>query len=265
MNAVLRVLILGGTGEGAALAAALIDAPGIEAISSLAGLLTAPRLPPGRVRVGGFGGVEGLTAHLEAERIDAVVDATHPFAARISANAALACARARVPLAAFVRAPWTRGPGDRWYEVPDLRAAAACVRSFGTRVFLTVGRGQLAEFADLAEPWFLIRAIDAPQAPLPPRHEILLRRPPFALAEEIELMRSRAIDLLVTKNSGGAATSAKLEAARALGIPVAMVQRPPRTATRTVDSVAKAMAWLEGLRERAEDFAPARRQNGWCR
>jgi precorrin-6A/cobalt-precorrin-6A reductase len=250
VNRPLRVLILGGTAEGAALAASLIDVPEIEAISSLAGRVATPRLPPGQVRVGGFGGVDGLTAYLKAERIDAVVDATHPFAARISANAGLACERTCTPLIAFVRAPWLRAEGDCWYEVADMRAAADCVRSFGTRVFLTVGRGQLAEFADLAEPWFLIRAIDVPQGPLPRRHELLLRRPPFTLNEEIELMRSRAIDLLVAKNSGGPSTAAKIAAARELGIPVAIVQRPARPATPTVDSLPGAIAWIGALCER---------------
>lgn len=265
MSRTFRVLILGGTGEGTALAAALVDVPGIEAISSLAGRVAAPRLPPGHVRIGGFGGVDGLTAYVKAERIDAVVDATHPFAARISANAANACAQTGIPLAAFVRTPWTREAGDDWYDVPDMRAAAACVRSFGTRVFLTVGRSQLAEFAELSEPWFLIRAIEAPPGPLPRRHEVLLRRPPFTLAEEVELMRSRAIDLLVAKNSGGDATSAKLAAARELGIAVVMVQRPARPSAHPVDSLVGTIAWIEGVRGGAKDFAPVRRQNRSCR
>lgn len=249
MTAALRVLILGGTEEGAALAARLADAPGIDVVSSLAGRVAAPRLPRGRVRVGGFGGVDGLAAFLVAERIDAVLDATHPFAARISANAAHACYRARVPLAAFVRAPWTRVTGDRWYEVDDMHAAAACVRSSGSRVFLTVGRQELAAFAALERPWFLIRAIDVPADPLPPRRELVLQRPPFALAGEVALMRSRSIDLVVAKNSGGEATYAKIAAARSLGIPVALVRRPERPTTAQVASLPAAVAWIDGLRE----------------
>ena len=238
-----RLLILGGTGEASALARHLADRPGFEIVSSLAGRVAAPVLPPGAVRIGGFGGVEGLAAYLTQERIDAVVDATHPFAARMSANAAEACRRAGVPLLAFVRPAWAAEPGDRWHPVADMAAAAARCRG---RVFLTVGRQELAPFAG-SDACFLIRSIDAPDGPLPAAHELLLKRGPFSLADEIDLLRDYRIDLIVSKNSGGPATYAKIEAARVLGLPVVLVARPARPITDQVHSLDAAAAWLDRL------------------
>lgn len=239
----MRVLILGGTGEASALARHLAERPGLEIVSSLAGRVAAPVLPAGAVRIGGFGGIEGLTAYLADERIGAVVDATHPFAARMSANAAEACGRAGVPLLAFVRPAWTQQPADRWHPVADMAAAAALCRG---RVFLTVGRQELAPFAG-SGAWFLVRSIDPPDGPLPADHELLLKRGPFGLADEIDLLRDYRIDLIVSKNSGGPATYAKVEAARALGLPVVMVERPVRPVTDQAHTLAAVDAWLGRL------------------
>lgn len=221
-----RVLILGGTSEARALAAELVDAPGVEVVSSLAGRVRDPRLPDGAVRVGGFGGVDGLVEWLRDNDIDAVVDATHPFAARITGNAVQACAAIGVPLLVLRRPQWTPGPGDRWHVVPDLRAAAAIVPALGSRVFLTIGRQGVDAFAGVAAR-FLIRAIDSPDVAAPADSEILLARGPFTLGDEIALLREHRVEVLVTKNSGGSSTSAKLDAARALDLPVVMVARSP--------------------------------------
>jgi len=239
----MRVLILGGTGEAALLARHLADRKDLHLISSLAGRVAAPTLPQGAVRVGGFGGIDGLAAYLAEERIDAVVDATHPFAARMSVHAAEACGRMNVPLLGFVRPAWTREPTDRWLPVPDMAAAAALCEG---RVFLTVGRQELAPFAD-NDAWFLIRSIDPPEGALPARHDLLLQRGPFSLTHEIDLLRSSRIDMIVSKNSGGPATYAKIEAARSLGLPVAMVERPPRPITDQAGTLDAVELWLSRL------------------
>ncbi|BDE59349.1 cobalt-precorrin-6A reductase [Prescottella equi] len=221
-----RVLVLGGTGEARMLAARLADAPSVEVISSLAGRVREPVLPVGQVRVGGFGGVDGLTHWLRDNEIDAVVDATHPFAAQITANAAAATARVGVPLLVLRRREWAPGPGDDWHVVRDLAAGAEAVAGLGERVFLTIGRQGVDAFAD-GDGWFLIRAIDPPEVRLPEKAELLLARGPFTVGDEVALLRERRIDVVVTKNSGGALTSAKLEAAREVGVPVVMVARTP--------------------------------------
>lgn len=221
-----RILILGGTRDARDLAARLHGDPTVSVTSSLAGRVRDPVLPVGEVRIGGFGGPDGLAEWLRANRIDAVVDATHPFAARITANAAEASARADVPLLVLRRPGWEPGAGDRWTLVPDLAAAARAVPALGERVFLTIGRQGVDAFADVPG-WFLVRAIDPPDVPMPARSELLLDRGPFTVDDEVSLMRRHRIDVLVTKNSGGALTSAKLEAARELRIPVVMVARSP--------------------------------------
>ncbi|MDH6678749.1 precorrin-6A/cobalt-precorrin-6A reductase [Rhodococcus sp. LBL1] len=221
-----RVLVLGGTSEARRVAARLDPDPTVEVISSLAGRVREPVLPVGQVRIGGFGGVDGLAQWLRDNDIDAVVDATHPFAARITANAAAATRHVGVPLLVLRRAEWSAGPGDRWHVVPDLASAAATASRLGDRAFLTIGRQGVDAFAG-CPGWFLIRAIDPPQVAMPPRSELLLARGPFTVDDEIALMKDRGIDVVVTKNSGGALTSAKLDAARELGIPVVMVARTP--------------------------------------
>ncbi len=208
------------------LAARLDPDPTVEVISSLAGRVREPVLPVGRVRIGGFGGVDRLEQWLRNNEVDAVVDATHPFAARITANAAAATGQLGVPLLVLRRAEWSARAGDRWHVVPDLASAAAEVRRLGERVFLTIGRQGVDAFAGCAGR-FLIRAIDPPAAAVPADSEVLLARGPFTVDDEIALMREHRIDVVVTKNSGGALTSAKLDAARELGIPVVMVARTP--------------------------------------
>ncbi|KOX23798.1 cobalt-precorrin-6X reductase [Streptomyces sp. NRRL F-6491] len=200
--------------------------PRVRVTSSLAGRVARPRLPEGEVRIGGFGGAEGLAAWIGEHAVDAVIDATHPFAERISFHAARAAATAHVPLLALRRPGWVPEEGDDWRDVGSLAEAAAALDGLGDRVFLTTGRMGLAAFADRPE-WFLVRSVDAPEAPVPARAEILLDRGPFTLEGERDLLRRHRIDVLVTKDSGGAATAPKLTAAREAGIPVVVVRRPP--------------------------------------
>jgi precorrin-6A/cobalt-precorrin-6A reductase len=239
-----RILILGGTGEARELAAELVAA-GVDVLSSLAGRVRQPRLPDGPVRVGGFGGAEGLAAFLRAENITAVIDATHPFAGAITANAAQAAAQAGVPLLVLRRPEWEADPA--WEVVAGIKAAAAAVRAWpGESVFLTTGRRDLDAFA--ADEWhrFLVRAVDPPAAgPVPPRMTLVLDRGPYTVAGETALMREHGIGLLVTKNSGGPMTAAKLDAARDLGVQVVMVRRPPLPpGSVAVATVAEAVRWV---------------------
>jgi precorrin-6A/cobalt-precorrin-6A reductase len=236
------ILILGGTGEARELAAAL-NARGIPVTSSLAGRVARPRLPVGEVRVGGFGGPDGIARWLAEHRVAAVVDATHPFAERISASAASACATAGVALLRLERPGWSERPGDRWTWVDDLTGAAAAIRRLGTRGLLTTGRQGLSAFSVLDDVWFLIRCIDPPEPPLPRRHELILGRGPYTLAGELGLIDDHRIDVVVTKDSGGELTAAKLDAARERGLPVIVVRRPPRPGDETVADVAAATAW----------------------
>ncbi|MFE7420502.1 cobalt-precorrin-6A reductase [Rhodococcus sp. NPDC057529] len=243
-----QILILGGTGEARALAAALADVPGVEAVSSLAGRVRDPHLPVGDVRIGGFGGVDGLAEWLRAHPVDAIVDATHPFAAQITSNATDAAHRLGIPIVVLRRPEWSPRPGEHWHGAADLADAAELLPDLGTRVFLTIGRQGVDAFADLHALWFLVRAIDPPDVAMPPQSTLLLARGPFAVADETALMREHRIDVLVTKNSGGGQTDAKLDAARALGVPVLMIRRPPSPpATATVDDVAGAVAWICAL------------------
>lgn len=245
---VLKVLLLGGTREARTLATLLAARGGFQVVSSLAGRVREPRLPEGRVRTGGFGGVDGLTGWLLDNGIDAIVDATHPFAAAITDNAAIAAETARRPIVHLRRPGWTQLPSDRWLRVPALDAAATVVSELGERIFLTIGRQGVGTFARLLEPWFLIRSIDPPTAPLPPRHELLLARGPFTVAAETALLNERRIEALVTKDSGGEQTEAKLTAARTLELPVVMIDRPGLPAgANIVETVAGALAWLRGL------------------
>lgn len=237
-----RVLVLGGTTEGRALATACADLPGVEPVSSLAGRTTTPLLPPGTVRIGGFGGVAGLVNYLREERIAAVVDATHPFAEGMSAHAAAAGAATGIPLLVLRRPGWTAGPGDDWHRVPTLAAAAERLPELGERVFLSTGRQNLAAFAGVDRCWFLSRSVEPPAPPLPARLEVILDRGPFTLDGERALLAAHDIDVLVSKDSGGAAP--KLAAARERGIPVLLVDRPPGTGAPTVGTVAEALAWL---------------------
>lgn len=239
------ILVLGGTTEARELASALDDRA-VDVVSSLAGRVARPRLPRGRVRVGGFGGPDAFAAWLREHHAGAVVDATHPFAERISVSAVQACAIAGVPLLRLERPGWHARPGDRWHRVPDLDAAATLVPALGHRVLLTTGRQGLAAFAPVDEAWFLIRCVDPPSTPLPRDHELVLDRGPYTLEGELDLVDRHAIDLIVTKDSGGEATVAKLDAARERDLPVIVVDRPRRSTAPAVTTVEEALAWSLG-------------------
>jgi precorrin-6A/cobalt-precorrin-6A reductase len=238
------VLILGGTSEARELASRLAARPGLRVISSLAGRVRDPARPAGEVRVGGFGGADGLAAWLMEQQVSAVVDATHPFAEGISANAAVACGQTGVALLRVVRPPWQPGDGDAWHEARSLAEAADLLPGLGRRVFLTTGRQGLAAFAPLRHTWFLIRCVDPPAGPMPPLREVILARGPYDAAAELELMRRHRIDVLVTKNSGGELTAGKLAAARDLGIAVVMIRRPGLAEAPGCSGVADAESWL---------------------
>lgn len=241
-----RLLILGGTSEASALAAALEGDERFAATLSLAGATRTPRLPALAVRIGGFGGAEGLRRWLEDAGTEALVDATHPFAQRISRNAVAAAAGARVALLRIDRPAWEPVAGDRWTIVPDMQAAAASTGDQPARVLLTVGRQDLAPFLAHPRHRYVVRSVDPPpQALLPPGATVLSARGPFALADERALLLRHRIELLVTKNSGGAATAAKLVAAREAGLRVVMVARPAPAPGPGVPGWRDALEWLE--------------------
>jgi len=245
-----RVLLLGGTGEAAELARLIPERFGDECVltTSLAGRTEPPLHIPGDVRIGGFGGGEGLTAYLRDHAVDLVIDATHPFADQISAHARIACEAAAIDRLMLVRPMWRRDPRDRWIEVADLAGAAAIVGKVGRRAWLTIGISEIGAFANVADVWFLVRSIHAPSNPLPLKlHEILIGRGPFSLREEQHVLQRHAIDVLVCKASGGAATEAKLVAARKADLPVIMVRRPAPEPGAAVVSVEAAMSWLDAF------------------
>jgi precorrin-6A/cobalt-precorrin-6A reductase len=247
-----RVLVLGGTGDAARLVASASTLSGLEIISSLAGRVRQPATPAGKVRIGGFGGTDGLVHYLREQQIDLLVDATHPFAAQMSQHAADAALATGVPHLMLVRPPWEPVPGDRWRSVASVAAAVEVLPTVGRRVFLTIGRQELAAFAPLQTLWFLMRMIDPPRpdTPVPPG-TLLLARGPFAVEDERQLLQHYAIEAIVSKNSGGDATYAKIRAARELGVPVVMIERLPLPAGERVASVEQAMAWLVGHLEPA--------------
>lgn len=243
-----RLLILGGTHEARELAAALAARGTFEVSLSLAGRTRNPLPSAARTRSGGFGGVEGLAAHLKAERIDALVDATHPFAAAISRNAAEAARRAGVPLLALVREPWERQPGDLWTEAVDIPDAVARLGPAPRRVLVALGRNEVHALEAAPHHRYLVRSIDPIEPPLDlPDARYIEARGPFAEEDERTLLAAHHIDAVLSKNSGGAATYGKIAAARALGVEVIMVARPARPQAATVESVAQALAWLEKL------------------
>ena len=222
-----HILILGGTTEARELAAELTALPEVKVTTSLAGRVSRPGALTGDVRIGGFGGAEGLAAWLREHHVDAVVDATHPFAESITANAARAGAATAVPVVVLRRPGWQPGTGDDWHTVASLAEAADVLPALGHRVLLTTGRLGLAAFAHLAQLHFVVRSVEPPEPPMPPDAEVLLARGPFTVADEAALLRKHRIDVVVTKDSGGAATAAKLTAARQAGVPVVVVRRPP--------------------------------------
>ncbi|MGU3536910.1 cobalt-precorrin-6A reductase [Methylobacterium sp. A54F] len=240
-----RVLILGGTGEASALVRGLAAQGRHDVTLSLAGRTTAPKAEPVRTRIGGFGGAEGLAAYLAEHRIDRLVDATHPFAARISANAAAAAAKARVPLLAIRRPAWRREPGDLWTEVDDMAQAAAALGAPPRRVFLTIGRQEVGAFAVAPQHDYLVRSIEPVGDALPvPRLTHILARGPYDAASEAAFLRARAVAVLVSKNAGGAATAGKIAAARALRLPVVMVRRPAKPDVPAVADAEEALRLL---------------------
>jgi len=245
-----HLLILGGTGEAAALAKAALARFGdaMSVTTALAGRTRHPGPIAGEVRIGGFGGPTGLAEYLLEQGIDRLIDATHPFAAEISRAARLAANRTGVPWLILLRPPWRRHPLDRWIEVDSIAAAALLVGRLGRQAWLTVGAGSLSPFAAVTGVRFVVRLIDAPRQGLPLlSHEVVLGRGPFSLADERQMLQHHAIDVLVCKASGGAATEAKLVAARELGLPVIMVRRPPREPGTAVDTIEAALDWLAGL------------------
>ncbi len=253
----LRVLILGGSAEASALARRLASDGRFAPVLSLAGRTRAPVLPPIPHRIGGFGGVDGLVRWLEDRRTDLLVCATHPFAAQMRRHAATAARAAGTPLLVIERPAWSAAEGDNWIPVADMAAAARALGETPRRVLLTVGQKELAPFAGAPQHAYVIRSIDPP-APesLPPGAEVISARPPFSEADERRLLETQKIEVVVTKNSGAADTGAKLAAARARGLPVIMVERPPPLdlggldAARVSDA-AGAMAWLEARHEAA--------------
>ncbi len=247
-----HLLILGGTGEAKSLAEAASARFGerLQLTSSLAGRTRRPHRLPGEVRVGGFGGSDGLAAYLRAANVTFLIDATHPFAAAISANAGAACGSTAVPRLQLLRPMWRRAPGDIWFEVDDVTAAAGRLQvllAFRTwpTVLMTQGTGGLAAFRTLADIRFLVRVIDPPDRPLPLEHyEVIPGRGPFTLDRERALLAERAVDAIVCKASGGAATEAKILAAREQGIPVVMLQRPPPEPGEAVQDIDAALDWI---------------------
>ncbi len=241
----MRILILGGTGEAAELARHLAGRPGLSATLSLAGRTADPRPQALPTRTGGFGGPEGLAAHLRAEGIDRLIDATHPFAARISANAARAAEQAGVPLLAVRRPAWAPQSGDAWIEVDSVAEAAGALGAEPRTVFVTVGRNEVAAFARAPQHRYIVRTIEpvAGALPVPDLVEIQARGP-FDAAAEAALMTGHGVEVLVSKNAGGAATAGKIAAARRLGLPVVMVRRPEKPGVEAVTDAAGALRWL---------------------
>ena len=244
-----RVLILGGSSEGFALAERLAREPSLYVISSLAGRTRTRRMPVGEMRLGGFGGPDGLKTYLADEAIAAVIDATHPFARNMTHNAAKAAAAAAVPIVHCWRPEWRRGTRDRWIEVDTMTEAATAIPDGASPTFLTTGRTDLAAFAGRSDIRFLARVIEPirPEAPndvWPAQLAFIYARGPFRYDGERELLESRGVRCIVTKNSGGSAARAKLDAARDIGLPVVMVRRPPKPAGRHVATADEAVDWL---------------------
>ncbi len=250
-----HLLILGGTGEAAALAQGALArfGEGMTVTTALAGRTRHPGPIAGIVRIGGFGGAAGIAAYVIDSEVDRLIDATHPFAAAISRAARLAAERTAVPLLSLLRPPWRRDPLDRWIEVDSIDAAATLVGRVGRRAWLTVGAGAVPAFTRAIDVRFVVRLIDPPHGPLPlSAYEVVLGRGPFSVAGERHLLQRHAIDVVVCKASGGTATEAKLIAARELGLPVIMVRRPMPEPGDAVDTVEAALDWLAGLDRRCE-------------
>lgn len=239
-----NLLILAGTTEATQLANA-VAAQGLRGVVSFAGRVERPKRQPLPQRIGGFGGVAGLVAYLRDHEVTHVIDATHPFAAQMSRNAVAACAEARVPLLALTRAPWAVQEGDNWTQVRDIAGAVAALDRPAARVMLAVGRMHLQEFAPNPQHFYLLRLVDPPSAPPPfPDHHVLVSRGPFTEADDRALMERHGIDLVVSKNAGGTGAYAKIAAARALGLPVIMIDRPMLPARHEAHGVQEVLDWI---------------------
>ncbi|MGF6312295.1 precorrin-6A/cobalt-precorrin-6A reductase [Bradyrhizobium sp. i1.8.4] len=240
----MRALILGGTAD-ANLLAATIARAGIDAIYSYGGRTRAPADQPLPTRIGGFGGVGSLADYLRRKSITHVIDATHPFAAEMSRNAIAACAQTATPLIALERAPWNKTSGDHWIEVADLVSAVAALPDSPTRVFLAIGRQHIAPFGSRPQHAYTLRFVDPPDERLPlPGADVIVSRGPFTLDNELAMMRARRIEWIVARNSGGTGARAKIDAGRALGLPVIMITRPPLPERPRVENVSEVMEWL---------------------
>lgn len=241
-----RILILGGTAEARQLAARLAPRRDLAVRLSLAGRTAKPAAQPVPVRIGGFGGAHGLARHLVTERIDALIDATHPYAATMAANAANAARAAGVPLIALRRPPWTALAGDRWIEVRDAQAAVAALGGTSRRVFLALGRKELAPFEAAPQHHYLIRTVDPVDPPLAvPSATYVTGRGPFTEIGDHALLREHRIEIVVAKNSGGGATYSKIAAARSLGLTVVLLARPPLPAVPAVTTIEEVEAWID--------------------
>jgi precorrin-6A/cobalt-precorrin-6A reductase len=241
----MRILILGGTTEASALARLLADDDRFEATLSLAGRTQSPKLQPLPTRIGGFGGIAGLETWLQQNDIDAVIDATHPYAAQISAHAVATCNTLSIPLATIVRAPWTRENDDNWIEVEGWEAAALALGNTPVRVFLSIGRQELEAFTIAPQHHYIARTIDPPDVTLPPDIRFVHDRGPFDVAKEEAFFTQERIEIIVSKNSGGTATYPKLVASRRLQLPVVMIGRPHKPAGVALAGPDAAMRWLE--------------------
>lgn len=241
-----RVLLLGGTTDATRLASALAQT-GVDATLSYAGRTEAPRAQALPTRIGGFGGPEGLARYLREAGITHLVDATHPFAAQMSTNAVAAVAETQTRLLALERTPWVAEPGDIWTHVPDIPSAARALPEPPARVFLAIGRMHLPDFADRPQHHYLLRLVDVPTGPLPLTDaRVVIARGPFTLDDDLALMRDHAITHVVAKNAGGEGARAKILAARILGLPVIMVDRPPIPPRPVVTRVEQVMDWIAG-------------------
>ena len=242
----MRILILGGTAEASALAKLIANDNRFQPTLSLAGRTASPATPPIPYRVGGFGGWEGLAAWLKAEGISAMVDATHPLASRISANAVRATEATGVAFASLIRPAWTPVDGDQWIFVPSPEAAAVAIGASPRTVFLATGRLELPAFAAAPQHSYIARVIDHPGAvALPPRIDFIYDRGPFDAAAEAQLLKERRAEIVVSKNSGGGATYGKIAAARTLSLPVVMIERPEKPALHPIVWALETMHWLE--------------------
>jgi precorrin-6A/cobalt-precorrin-6A reductase len=241
-----NILILGGTAEARALAGALAARKDLSVTMSLAGRTAEPAPQPVPVRVGGFGGSDGLARYLRDEQIDALIDATHPYAGIISANAAYAAERTGVPLLALRRPPWTKVAGDNWIEVATVEDAVEALGTSPKRIFLALGRKELQPFAAAPQHSYLVRSVDPVDPPLAvPHATYIAARGPFAEDEDLALLERHRIETIVAKNSGGAATYGKIAAARRLGLPAIMLKRPALPDVPSVETVEEVLAWLD--------------------